>query len=181
VILSFGLLRPYKGIENLIEAYGRIAGGGTDGPELWIVGNPRMDVTPLRRRAAEVGGRVRTVTRFVDEAEIPAIFRCADLVVLPYLDAEHSGVLYTGLAFGKPLVLSAVGGFPEVAATGAARLVPPGDVGALAAALEELVSDESLRADLGRAATRAAAGPFSWDEAARRHLDLYRELIETRS
>jgi glycosyltransferase involved in cell wall biosynthesis len=180
VILCFGLLRPYKGIENLIEAYGRTAAAGSKA-ELWVVGNPRMDVEPLRRQAAEVGGRVRLVTRFVDEAEIPAIFRRADLVVLPYLDAEHSGVLYTGLAFGRPLVLSAVGGFPELAATGAARLVPPGDTEALAAALQELVGDEAARAELAAAATRAAAGSYSWDEAARLHLDLYRELIEARS
>lgn len=177
VVLSFGLLRPYKGIENLLEAYGQVA-ASNPAAELWIVGNPRMDVEPLRRQAAEAGGRVRLVTRFVDDAEIPAIFRRADLVVLPYLDAEHSGVLYTGLAFGKPLVLSAVGGFPEVAETGAARLVPPGDTGALATALEELVGDETARAELAAAASRAAAGPFSWDEAARRTLDLYRELIE---
>ena len=177
VILCFGLLRPYKGIENLLEAYGRVAGTGA---ELWIVGNPRMDVEPLRRQAAEVGGRVRFLPRFVDEAEIPAIFRRADLVVLPYLDAEHSGVLYTGLAFGKPLVLSAVGGFPEVAETGAARLVPPGDTDALAEALDELIADDAARAELAAAATRAAAGPFSWDEAARRTLDLYRDLIEAR-
>jgi glycosyltransferase involved in cell wall biosynthesis len=175
VILSFGLLRPYKGIENLIEAYGRAARSSE--AELWIVGNPRMEVEPLRRQAAEAGGRIRFLTRFVDEAEIPAIFRRADLVVLPYLDAEHSGVLYTGLAFGKPLVLSAVGGFPEVAATGAARLVPPGDTGALATALEELVGDEAARAQLAAAATHAAAGPFSWEEAARLHIALYSELI----
>ena len=178
VILSFGLLRPYKGLENLLEAYGRIAGSGA---ELWVVGNPRMDVGPLQRQAEEAGGRVRFVTRFVDEAEIPAIFRRADLVVLPYLDAEHSGVLYTGLAFGKPLVLSAVGGFPEVAETGAARLVPPGDTAALAATLAELIGDESARAELATAAVQAAAGPFSWDEAARRTLDLYRELLEARA
>jgi len=176
VILSFGLLRPYKGIENLLEAFRRV-----EGAELWIVGNPRMDVAPLRELAAAAGGRVRTVTRFVDEAEIPAIFRRADLVVLPYLDAEHSGVLYTGLAFGRPLVLSAVGGFPEVAATGAAQLVPPGDTAALAATLAELVKDVAARAELAAAATRAAAGPFSWDEAARRTLALYRELIEERA
>jgi glycosyltransferase involved in cell wall biosynthesis len=175
VILSFGLLRPYKGIENLIEAFGRVA--SQSGAELWIVGNPRMDVEPLRRRAAETGGRVRILTRFVDEDEIPAIFRRADLVVLPYLDAEHSGVLYTGLAFGKPLVLSAVGGFPEVAATGAARLVTPGDVAELATTLTDLIEDESARAELAAAATRAAAGPFSWEESARLHLDLYRELL----
>ena len=175
VILFFGLLRPYKGIENLLEAFRQVRGA-----ELWIVGNPRMDVGPLRKLAAAAGGRVRFVTRFIEDAEIPAIFRRADLVALPYLDAEHSGVLYTGLAFGKPLVLSAVGGFPEVAEAGAARLVPPGDTAALAAALSELIGDEAGRAELAAGATRAAAGPFSWDEAARRTLDLYRELIEAR-
>jgi glycosyltransferase involved in cell wall biosynthesis len=180
VILSFGLLRPYKGTENLLDAFGRLAASHPDA-ELWIVGNPRMDVEPLRRAASETGGRVRFVTRFVDDAEIPAIFRRADLVVLPYLDAEHSGVLYTGLAFGKPLVLNAVGGFPEVAETGAARLVPPGDTTALAATLEDLVGDAATRAELAAAAAKAAAGPYSWDEAARRTLDLYRELIEARA
>jgi glycosyltransferase involved in cell wall biosynthesis len=173
VILCFGLLRPYKGIEVLLEAFRRV-----EGAELWIVGNPRMDVAPLRRLAAQAPGRVRFLTRFVEDAEIPAIFRSADLVALPYLDAEHSGVLYTALAFGKPLLLSAVGGFPEVAATGAARLVPPGDTAALATALADLTADPGARADLATAATRAATGPFSWDEVARRTLELYRELIE---
>jgi glycosyltransferase involved in cell wall biosynthesis len=175
VILSFGLIRAYKGLENLLEAFARLRGA-----ELWIVGNPRMDVEPLRELAAAAPGRVRFVTRFVEDAEIPAIFRRADVVALPYLDAEHSGVLYTGLAFGKPLVLSAVGGFPEIAEGGAARLVPPGDVDALAAVLAELIGDESARAELAAAAARAAAGPFSWDEAARLTLDLYRELLAAR-
>jgi len=177
VILFFGLLRPYKGIENLLAAFRRV-----EGAELWIVGNPRMDVRPLRELAVAAPGRVRLLTRFVEDAEIPAILRRADVLALPYLDAEHSGVLYTGLAFGKPMVLSAVGGFPEVADTGAAaRLVPPGDVPALAAALSELVRDDSARAELAAAATQAAAGPFSWDESARRTMALYRELLEARA
>jgi glycosyltransferase involved in cell wall biosynthesis len=175
VILSFGLIRAYKGLEVLLEAFARV-----EGAELWIVGNPRMEVESLRELAAAAPGRVRFVTRFVEDAEIPAIFRRADVVALPYLDAEHSGVLYTGLAFGKPLVLSAVGGFPEVAATGAARLVPPGDVEALAATLAELVDDETARAELAAAAASAAAGPFSWEEAARLTLELYRELLAAR-
>jgi len=175
VILFFGLLREYKGIEVLLEAFRQVAGA-----ELWIVGNPRMDVAPLRALADQAPGRVRFLTRFVDDAEIPAIFRRADLLALPYLDAEHSGVLYTGLAFGKPMVLGAVGGFPEVAAAGAGRLVAPGDVDELAGTLTELAGDDAARGELAAAATRAAAGPFSWDEAARRTLDLYRELREVR-
>ncbi len=171
VILFFGLLRPYKGIDTLLEAFRRI-----EGAELWIVGNPRMSVEPLRELAAAAPGRVRFVTRFVEDAEIPAIFRRADVVVLPYRDAEHSGVLYTGLAFGKPIVLSEVGGFPEVAARGAARLVPPADPVALAATLTELIEDDAARAELSAAARAAAAGPYSWDAVARQTLDLYEQL-----
>jgi glycosyltransferase involved in cell wall biosynthesis len=175
VILFFGLLRPYKGLDTLLEAFRRI-----EGAELWIAGNPRMDVEPLRRMAEEASGRVRFLTRFIEDPEIPAIFRRADVVVLPYRDAEHSGVLYTGLAFGKPMVLSAVGGFPEVAEEGAALLVPPEDPAALAAALTQLVGDEAARAKLAAAATRAAAGPYSWDEIGRQTAGLYRELLEAR-
>jgi glycosyltransferase involved in cell wall biosynthesis len=175
VVLSFGLLRPYKGLENLLEAFVEIPN-----VELWIVGNPRMSVEPLHELAALTGARVRILARFVEDAEIPAIFRAADVVVLPYLDAEHSGVLYTGLAFGKPLVLSAVGGFPEVAEAGAARLVEPGDTRALAAALTELTGDAAARGELAAAARAAAAGPFSWEEAARLTLELYEELLEAR-
>jgi glycosyltransferase involved in cell wall biosynthesis len=172
VILFFGLLRPYKGLESLLEAFSQV-----EGAELWIVGNPRMSVEPLHELAALSGARVRFITRFVEDAEIPAIMRRADLVVLPYRDAEHSGVLYAALAFGKPLVLSAVGGFPEVAEHGAARLVPPEDPATLAATLAEVVGDEVARTELGEAAARAAAGAYSWDEAARLHLALYRELL----
>jgi glycosyltransferase involved in cell wall biosynthesis len=177
VILAFGLIRPYKGLEVLLQAFAELG----EGAELWIVGNPRSDLAPLRELAARAPGRVRFVPRFVADEEIPAVFRRADVVALPYLDAEHSGVLYTGLAFGKPLVLSAVGGFPEVAATGAARLVPPGDADALAATLAELAGDGAARAELAAAAARAAAGPFSWDEAARLTLDLYRDLLAARA
>src|SRR5262249_6558527 len=100
------------------------------------------------------------------------------MLVLPYREIEQSGVLYTGLAFGKPMVLSAVGGFTEVAKEhGAARLVPPGDPAELAAAINELLGDAGGRARLGEPAAAAAAGPYSWDAAGERTLSLYRQLV----
>ena len=96
--------------------------------------------------------------------------------MLPYREIEQSGVAATALAFGTPLVLSAVGGFPELAATGAAALVPPGDPDALRAELRRLLADAGARERMRAAAAAAAAGPFSWDAAARAHLDLYASL-----
>jgi len=117
------------------------------------------------------------VPRFVTDPEIPAYFRRADLVVLPYRQIDQSGVLYTALAFGAPLVLSAVGGFVEVAEEhGAGRLVPPGDAEALADALRSLLADPSERERIGAAAALAAAGPYSWDAVAERTLALYAAL-----
>lgn len=173
VVLFFGLLRPYKGIEALIEAFNDVQGA-----ELWVVGMPRMPLQPLLELADGVRGRVRFVPRFVDESEIPAYFRRADVVALPYRQIDQSGVLYTALAFGKPIVLSAVGGFAELAAEGLARAVSPGAPRELAAALQELLDDRAARERLAAAATAAAAGPYSWDSIAQQTLTLYRALLD---
>ncbi|MGH2869798.1 MAG: glycosyltransferase family 4 protein [Solirubrobacteraceae bacterium] len=172
VVLFFGLLRPYKGLETLLEAW-----RGVTGAELWIVGRPRMDLAPLRARA---GLGVRFVPRFVGDAELAVFFRRADVVVLPYAPTERldfSGVLATALAFGRATVVSDVGGFAEVAAHGAARLVAPGDVEALRGALVELLADPDARSALEAAALAAGRGPYSWDAAARATLALYERLL----
>jgi glycosyltransferase involved in cell wall biosynthesis len=169
VVLCFGLIRPYKGIDVLVDAW-----RGIEGAELWIVGMPRMSLDRLRAAAPPT---VRFVPRFVTDPEIPAYFRRADLVVLPYLEIDQSGVLFTALAFGRPLLLTAVGGFPEVAETGAAELVIPGDRGALHIALQRLVADARRRKELADAARAAAAGPYAWDGIAQRTIEVYESLL----
>ena len=169
VVLCFGLMRPYKGIDVLLEAW-----GGIERAELWVVGAPRMDIAPLRA-AAPAG--VRFVPRCVPDPGVPAVMRRADLVVLPYRRIDQSGVLFAALAFGRPLLLTAVGGFPDVAATGAAVLVPPEDPPALHAELAHLLEDEGARAQLAAAAQAAAAGPYAWAEIGRRTHALYRGLV----
>lgn len=172
VVLFFGLLRPYKGIETLLDAW-----HGVSDAELWVVGRPRMALE--RVRAAAPAG-VRFIPRFVSDAELPAFFRRADIVVLPYSRTERldwSGVLATALAFGKPIVVSDVGGLGELAGEGAARVVAPGDAGALRAALLGLLGDPQERERLAGGARAAAAGSYSWEASARETLALYRELV----
>jgi glycosyltransferase involved in cell wall biosynthesis len=168
-VLCFGLMRPYKGIDVLLEAWRAI-----DDAELWIAGMPRMDIAPLRASAPP---NVRFFPRFINDAELPGFFRAADLVVLPYREIEQSGVLFTALAFGKPLLLSDVGGFPEIAAAGAARTFPAGDAAALRAALGELLADRAALAALADGARAAAEGRYSWAAVAALTLELYESLL----
>jgi glycosyltransferase involved in cell wall biosynthesis len=172
VVLFFGLVRPYKGVATLLQAW-----RGVTGAELWVVGRPMVEMGPLRALASS---SVRFVDRYVPEEEVQAYFRRADVVVLPYERTERfdqSGVLATALAFGKAVLLTDIGGFPEVACTGAARLVPAGDARALREALQSLVDDPAARQRLAHAASAAAAGPYSWQAAARSTIELYRSLL----
>lgn len=174
VVLCFGLLRPYKGIDLLIEAF---AAAGVDA-ELWIVGMPRMPLEPLRELARPLGDRVRFVPRFVVDREIPAYFRRADLVVLPYREIDQSGVLFTALAFEKPLLVTRVGGFSELADThGAAEAVEP-SAAALAEGLQRLLGDGGRREQLAAATAQLASGEFGWDAIAAQTLELYAQVAE---
>ena len=166
VVLCFGLIRPYKGVDVLLDAW-----DGDWAAELWIVGRPRYDIAGLRSTAP---ANVRFVSRFVGDDELAAIFRRADLVVLPYREADQSGVLATALAFGNAVVLSDVGGFPEL---GVGRLVAAGDAHALRSALVELIGDAGARERLASGARAAAAGPLGWDAIAGRTLGLYASLM----
>ena len=172
VVLFAGLLRPYKGLDTLLQAWRWVTGA-----ELWIAGRPMMDLAPLR---AMGGDGVRWVPRFVSDGELATLLERADIVVLPYARTQRfdqSGVLATALAFGKAVVLTDVGGFSEIAAAGAARAVTPGDPSALGAALSALVTDPPERERLAAAALAAARGPYSWDVAARATLALYQRVI----
>jgi glycosyltransferase involved in cell wall biosynthesis len=171
VVLFVGLLRPYKGLDTLLRAWRHVGGA-----QLWIAGRPMMPLQSLRAASPD---SVRWVPRFVTEGEVAALLERADIVVLPYSRTERfdqSGVLASALAFGTPAVVTDVGGFSEIAATGAARLVAPDDPDALGAALAELTADAAARARMAAAARTAAHGPYSWERSARETLALYERV-----
>jgi glycosyltransferase involved in cell wall biosynthesis len=162
--LLFGLLRPYKGLDVLYEAWRAL--GDVDA-QLWVVGAPRMELPP-----APPG--VRVVPRFVSDAEAAWCLREAALVVLPYREIDQSGVLFSALGLGRPLLLSDAGAFPELG--DAVAHVPAGDAPALTAQLRALLGDEAARASLATAARQAATSSYSWTAAATAHATLYARL-----
>ena len=114
------------------------------------------------------------------DAELAGVLRRADLVTLPYREIDQSGVLYAALGLGRPLLLSDVGGFGEVAATGAAELVAPGDPAALHAALARAARRPRPPRDPRRSPPpHAAQTTYAWDAIAQRHLALYGMLTRS--
>jgi glycosyltransferase involved in cell wall biosynthesis len=172
VVLYFGVVRPYKGVDVLVEALQQV-----EGAELWVVGRP-LGVSMERLRRLAPPGRVRFVERYVTDAELPAFFRRADVVALPHRNVDVSGVLFAGLAFGKAMVMSDVGGFRELVDDhGAGLLVPPGDSDALATAISGLLADPEERRRLEERAAAAASGPYSWDRIAEQTNAVYERVL----
>ena len=118
---------------------------------------PRMDISGAARRGARRACASSSASSTDDG--VAGLFARADLVVLPYREIDQSGVLFTALAFGKPLLVSDVGGFPELAATGRRAHVPGRRRrGAARARCAELLADRAGAGErMGQSAVAAAA------------------------
>lgn len=179
VILFFGSIERYKGLDILIEAFAMLPNDLRKSTRLLIAGKAGIDITPIRRRAQALGidQDIQWELRYVGEEEIPRLFDEATLVALPYTDIDQSGVLMTALAFGKPVVASRVGGIAETIADGVhGRLTPPGDIPALAAALESVLVDKPGQKAMQSAVGDLSNGALSWDSISRKTLEVYSRL-----
>lgn len=183
-VLFFGVLKPYKGVDVLLEAFARLPEPVARETVLQIVGYPRMSVEPLQSLARRLGieHRVFWDLRFVEEAEVAAYFSQADVIVLPYRRIDQSGVLMIALAFGKPIVASRVGGFAEIISDGVhGFLVDPGEVESLARALARLLGDEELRRRMAGVVERLAGGELSWNNIAKQTVQLYQVVLKAKT
>jgi glycosyltransferase involved in cell wall biosynthesis len=168
-VLALGMIRPYKGLADAIDAVTR-----ADGTRLLVAGEP---LEPVERYRAAAGHRAEWRLRYLSAAEVDDALGEATVAVFPYRpEIDQSGALLRALGAGVPAVAYDVAGLAEpVRRFGAGRIVPPGDVEALAAAIEELTGDDDALATARRGARRARA-ELTWDAAAEAHLELYREL-----
>lgn len=144
VLLFFGLVRSYKGLDVLIEA---LAGVRRTAPSarLVVAGEWYEPREPVARRIAELGlqDAVRIDDAYVPDERVPALFSAADVVVLPYRSGTQSGVLETASAYGVPVVVTDVGALAApVQEFGSGRVVLSGDSVALASAILEVIDPE---------------------------------------
>ena len=166
-LLALGVIRPYKGLQDAIEATRRLPGA-----RLLVAGDAAMPLDGLR--AAE---RVEWRLGYLPQAELDRALSDATVAVFPYrAELDQSGALLQALGAGVPAVVYDVGGLGEPVRTyGAGRVVPAGDVEALTAAVAELLGDANELAAARAGADRARA-ELTWEAAAASHLELYREL-----
>jgi glycosyltransferase involved in cell wall biosynthesis len=169
-LLCFGVIRPYKGLEDAIAAAKQV--GDT---RLVVAGDPLEPVD--RYRALANGLDVDWRLGYLPQSEVDRAFGEATVALFPYRpELDQSGSLLHALGAGVPAVAYDVGGVAEpVRRFEAGRVVPAGDVDAFAAAVRELLDDPAALG-AARAGARRAREELTWDAAARAHLAVYEEI-----
>jgi len=168
ILLCPARLMPVKGHGYLLEAAARLTRAGV-GFELHLAGDgPERDEVTRRIDELGLGDHVRLLDT-VPHAELLTLYRerRVDCVVLPSLHEGLSVALVEAMAYGVPVVATAVGGVPELLAGGAGVLVPPRDADALADALRRVLESAPLRAELARAGRRRVEAEFDVQAIAR--------------
>ncbi len=165
-LLFFGVIRPYKGLDDALEVVRRI-----DDARLLVAGDPAQ---PIARDGAQ---RVEWRLGYLPDDEVDRALAEGTVALFPYRpELDQSAALAKALGAGVPAVCYDVGGIAEpVKRFGAGRAVPAGDLDALTEAARELLHDDAALAD-ARAGARRAREELTWERSARAHLDLYREL-----
>ncbi len=175
VLLFFGLVRHYKGLDVLIEALPRVCAARP--LTLIVAGEFYEPVEPVRARIAALGlsVHVRLFDRYIPDEEVGDLFAAADAVVLPYRSATQSGVALVAYAAGCPVISTSVGGLPEVVTEGGTgHLVPPEDPAALADAILHFYAQGGRAAY--EPAVHEAARAYSWGAVTTGLTDLVAEV-----
>jgi len=177
VLLCFGHIRPYKGIEDLIAAYQAAL---ETVPDLFLViagkaWNEELKAE-IERQLENTPGKLLHLG-YVPSSQIKSFFSAADAVVLPYREfGAQSGPGNIALAFEKPLIVADVGGLPELVGNPEA-IFEAGNVPALTRAIERCVGDPKVLASLALDSARLRER-FSWRKIAEATLRIYQELLD---
>lgn len=171
VYLYFGYIKPYKGVEDLIEAFRQF----NDEKAILLIAGKPLDETikrDIESRAAS-DTRIRTFFGYIPDDDIQFFFRAADLVVFPFRNTQTSGSLMLALSYDCPIIAPQIATIPEYVGEDSGILFDPSQPGALAGALEQ--SAQAPIEQLARNA-RQRAESSSWSKMAKEHLSVYEKI-----
>lgn len=144
VVLFFGLIRPYKGLDKLIESFPEILKTQPD-TALLIVGECYEDIDKYHKLIARYDLKEKTIlfNRFIPNEEVEIFFKAADLIAMPYYSGTQSGILMVAYAFGRPVVVTDVGGIAELVNEKTGLVVKDNSVANLAPAILDVMQNTS--------------------------------------
>ena len=181
LLLTFGLIKAYKGLEYLLAAMPDVVARFPNAL-LLVAGEPLMSLRSFRRQIATLGLREHVSLRpgFVPAQEASVYFRAADVFVAPYVSAGASGTLVMAQEYALPAVVTSVGGLPEFVVPGECGfVVPPRAPAPLAEAICRALDDEQARVQMGLRGLSRLARRNEWSVVAAQTLQLYRTLAPT--
>jgi glycosyltransferase involved in cell wall biosynthesis len=172
---TVGRLHPQKGFASLLAAVARVR-ERLPAIRLLLVGGGALRRDLVAR--AEALGLAEVVIFAGSRGDVPEILAALDLFVLPSLWEGLPNAVLEAMAAGLPVVATAAGGTPEVVVDGeTGLLVPPGDVTALAEAIERLLRDPGLRRKMGEAGRKRVEGHFTIEQTVAQTVALYETLL----
>lgn len=180
IILFFGNVKPYKGVDILLKAFSQIPVKSRKDAKVVIAGRSSIPKTEIEGLVEQLGIRdcVELDLRFLSDEELSALLRKAYMYVFPYKDIDASGALMLAIPYGKPIVASRLGIFSELLVDGEnALLADVGDHAAFALAIERLLCDGQLARRLGEGARQVVRKYQSWEDIARLTMNTYQALI----
>ncbi len=141
IVLFFGLIRPYKGVKYLVEAFEGLPPDRIRNSRLLIVGEAWEDQELYALVAkSPVASQITLIDRYIGDSEIPFYFSAADALVMPYTRASQSGVAHIGMEFGIPIIATRVGGLEEsLGKYNGTRFINPMDSDELARMIDDTI------------------------------------------
>jgi glycosyltransferase involved in cell wall biosynthesis len=176
VVLYFGTIREYKGIQYLLKAAPIVHSLCPD-CKIVIAGSGNLN---KYLPANEVPDYFEVYNRFIPDEEVAGLFQQAAVVVLPYIDGTQSGVVPLAYSFGKPVVVTNVGSIPESVDHGkTGYIVPPRNAEAIAEAVANLLNHDELRKIMGKNAITKLEKELSWSRIAEETIAIYKHVVMT--
>ncbi|MFT5086124.1 MAG: D-inositol-3-phosphate glycosyltransferase [Candidatus Latescibacterota bacterium] len=183
IALFFGSVRPYKGLDLLVEAMPAVASAC---PRALLVVAGHVEVGNQAEYEAQIAGldlgpeQVLQRYGYLSNEDMIRYVCAADLVVLPYREIYQSGVIFLAYSFGRAVLATRVGSFPETVEEGRSGwLVDSEDIPELSRTLVLALSDPGKLQEAGEYARHLADTRYDWSNIARQTEDVYRRVVES--